>query len=249
MSNTMAPKFSRPAERSTGPMTVPTLVEKVHEHLLSMLVSMEIAPGARVPVDAVARSLSISPTPVREALNRLEAEGLVDKVPNVGYRASPPMTPRQIDDLFALRLLLEPYAAARAAEAMDEQGLRQLAEIRAEMAIIQRAETGVAYARFADGDATLHHLLAVGSGNLLIADTIERLHVHMHIFRFLYNTNAPEEAAAEHSRIIDAVLDRDAHRAEAAMREHLERSRVRMDVALSRISKPKRILASGRRGS
>jgi DNA-binding GntR family transcriptional regulator len=219
--------------RSSRPATGPTLVEWAHEHLLSMLLSRQIAPGARIGIDAVARKLDISQTPVREALSRLEAEKLVHKVTNVGYRASAQMTRQEVNDLYTLRLLIEPYAAARAAEAMTDESLHILSEMQRDMALIQ-VESGVAYARFAEADSVLHHLVATGSGNRLIADTIERLHVHLHIFRFLYSTNAPEQAAEEHRRIIEALLAHDPAAAEAAMRDHLEQSRVRMDEASSR---------------
>jgi DNA-binding GntR family transcriptional regulator len=218
--------------RSPRPPAGPTLVEWAHEHLLSMLLSRQIAPGARIGIDAVARKLGISQTPIREALSRLEAEKLVHKVPNVGYRASAQMTRDEVNDLYTLRLLIEPYAAARAAESMTDESLQILTGMQQDMAGIE-AGSGVAYARFAEADSVLHHLVATGSGNRLIADTIERLHVHLHIFRFLYSTNAPAEAAEEHRRIIDALLAHDPAAAEAAMRDHLERSRVRMDRASS----------------
>jgi DNA-binding GntR family transcriptional regulator len=228
-------RFSSPVDRPSGPLTVPTLVEKAHEHLVLMLMAMEIAPGARIPIDTVARSLGISQTPVREALSRLEAEGLVTKAPNVGYRASAQMTREEVNDLFVMRALIEPYAAARAAEGMPADIRRQIAEIGEEMAQIQQAGARVVYARFADADATLHRLVTEGSGNRLIAEAIERLHIHLHLFRFLYNTNAPEEAAREHGRIIEALLAGDPAGAEAAMRDHLENSRQRMDEALTRL--------------
>ena len=207
---------------------VPTLVTWAHEHLLAMLVSMEIAPGTRIGIDAVARKLGISQTPIREALSRLEAENLVIKVPNVGYHASARMTPSEVSDLFALRQLIEPYAAARAAESMTGETLRQLSALVEETDRIQ-AEIGLAYARFAKADAMLHNLIATASGNPLIADTIERLHMHLHIFRFLFNTNAPREAAQEHAGIIHALLARDPAAAEAAMRIHLDQSLARME--------------------
>jgi len=86
-----------------------------------------------------------------------------------------------------------------------------------------------AFARFAEADAKLHRLIATGSGNHLIAATIERLHSHLQIFRSLYRTNAPEQAAAEHQRIIEALIAHDPAAAEAAVRDHLERSKDRMD--------------------
>jgi DNA-binding FadR family transcriptional regulator len=84
--------------------------------------------------------------------------------------------------------------------------------------------------RFAEADARLHRLIADGSGNRLIADTIERLHAHLQIFRSLYRTNAPEEAAVEHRRLIAALAARDPEAAHAAMRDHLVASERRMEL-------------------
>ena len=67
------PLADDPAQRAAP---VP-LVAWAHEHLLSMLVSLEIAPGSRIGIDAVARKLGVSQTPIREALSQLEAEKLV----------------------------------------------------------------------------------------------------------------------------------------------------------------------------
>jgi DNA-binding GntR family transcriptional regulator len=231
MENPEGPASSLPTGyRSPSPAPVPTLVEWAHEHLLSMLVSGEIAPGTRVGIDAIARKLGISQTPIREALSRLEAEKLVVKVPNVGYHATTQMTPSEVSDLFVLRLLVEPYAAARAAEALDDAGIARLTQIAAE---IDRAgpETPVTYARFAETDATLHCLIAQASGNALIAETITRLHMHLHIFRFVFSAGGPEEAPEEHREIIRALLARDAVAAEAAMRTHLEQSHARIEKA------------------
>jgi len=80
-----------PASKVARPPVGPTLVEWAYEHLLSMLMSVQIAPGERIAIDTVARQLGISQTPIREALSQLEAEKLVYKMPNVGYRASPRM--------------------------------------------------------------------------------------------------------------------------------------------------------------
>ncbi|MEA3389424.1 MAG: GntR family transcriptional regulator [Pseudomonadota bacterium] len=224
---------SLPATEVPG-RTAPTLVERAYEHLLSMLMTVKIAPGERIPIDTVARQLGISQTPIREALSQLEAEKLVYKTTNVGYRASPQMTPEEVHDLYTLRLLIEPYAAARAAEHMDEETLSILQNIQADMdAVVERNEQ--AYARFAEADAQLHRLIAKGSGNRLIEETIERLHAHLQIFRSLYQhsaqPNAPEIAAREHQLIIAALLAHDPVAAEHSVRDHLSCSQRRMDHA------------------
>jgi len=222
----------RPAPKAERSPVGPTLVEWAYENLLSMLMTVQIAPGDRIAIDTVARQLGISQTPIREALSQLEAEKLVYKMPNVGYRASPQMTREEVQDLYALRLLIEPYAAARAAERMDDEALALLQEIDADMRIVEQDDRS--FARFAEADAKLHRLIATGSGNRLIAETIERLHAHLQIFRSLYSTNAPEEAAAEHQRIIEALMAHDAAAAEEAVRDHLQRSKDRMDRASAR---------------
>ena len=232
--------LSAPA-RSAARQPAPTMVEWAYEHLLAMLMTVQIEPGERIAIDKVARQLGISQTPVREALSQLEAERLVYKMPNVGYRASPRMTREEVQDLYTLRLLIEPYAAGRAAERMDEESLAMVQEIDRDMRGVAERDDR-AFARFAEADAKLHRLIATGSGNRLIAETIERLHAHLQIFRSLYSTNAPEEAAAEHQRIIDALLAHDSAAAEAAVREHLERSKDRMDrvsaIAAERVADP-----------
>lgn len=228
--------FSHADNPSPHPAPVPTLVEWAYEHLLSMLVSAEIAPGSRIGIDAVARKLGISQTPIREALSRLEAEKLVVKVPHVGYHATARMTPSEVSALFVLRALIEPYAAARAAERMDDQTSATLSDIAAEM---DQAgpEAPMTYARFAELDARLHCLIATASGNAVIAETITRLQMHLHIFRFLFSANAPIESVEEHLRITAALLARDPAAAETAMRDHLELSRIRIERASARIAR------------
>jgi DNA-binding GntR family transcriptional regulator len=210
----------------------PTMVELAYDHLLTMLMTLQIAPGERIAIDTVARRLNISQTPIREALSQLEAQKLVYKMPNIGYRASPQMTRAEVRDLYTLRQLIEPFAAARAAEAMTDETIAILREIDRDMSGVAEGDAR-AFSRFADADDRLHRLIATASGNRLIAETVERLHAHLHIFRVLFHTNAPVEAAAEHRAIIDALVAHDSDTAERAVREHLERSQERMDRALA----------------
>ena len=78
--------------------------------------SLRIVPDSRVTIDALARELGVSQTPIRDALNRMEADGLVVRVHHAGYRIPPQITRDRFEDMFEIRLLLEPAAARRAAE-------------------------------------------------------------------------------------------------------------------------------------
>jgi len=205
------------------------LASDVYEVILGQLMSLKIAPGARITVDALVRELNVSHTPIREALGRLEADGLVVKTHLIGYSAAPQLTRKQFDELYELRLLLEPHAAARAAKAMDQSSLATLTEVAESMA--RRSGPGderTRYNQFARQDADFHDRIIIGSGNELIRESLARLHTHFHIFRLLFHSRVTEEALEEHAQIMKALKSGDGEGAAAAMRRHIERSRDRL---------------------
>lgn len=205
-----------------------SLVELAYEQLLSMFVTLKIKPGSHISIEALARELKISQTPVREALTLLEAQKLAYKIPNVGFRAANLLSQDDIDALFEIRLMIEPTAAALAAERASDDMLKELTILAEDL---ERTASGneIAYAQFAEGDAKLHHLVATASGNRFLAEVIQGLHVHLHIFRFLYHTNSTQKAVTEHAVLIEALLARNPSAAETAMRKHLLGSRQRLD--------------------
>src|SRR5882757_9661789 len=96
------------------------LAEEVYRRIRADIMSLRLPPDTRVSVDSLARSLGVSQTPIREALSMLEAIGLVSKRHFVGYCTAPRMTRKALDEMFEIRLLLEPFAARRAAEKTDK---------------------------------------------------------------------------------------------------------------------------------
>lgn len=201
------------------------LGEEVYAVLFAQLMSLQIAPGARLTIDALARELGVSPTPVREALGRLEGEGLIQRTHLVGYRAAPQLSRRQFDELYELRLLLEPQAAARAAETISDAALAELASLGRQMTAGDGG--ALAYGRFAQLDKLFHDQIARAGGNSLIEDALARLHTHVHLFRLMYAANVTRGALAEHSAILASLERRDGPAAARAMRLHIERSRAR----------------------
>lgn len=220
-----------PGDAIRAPAFPKSLVETAYEHLLSLIVTMRIPPDGHIGIEGLARELKISQTPIREALNLLEAQKLAYKIPNVGFRAAPLLKRSEIRDLFELRLLVEPRAAAFAAQRSSDETLAALRDM--SQAMSRSVEGDVEYAQFAEGDARLHQLIGAASGNRFIAEMIESLHVHLHIFRFLYRTSAAVDAAQEHAALVAALLDRDPFAAEEAMRAHLIASRGRMERAVN----------------
>jgi len=210
-----------------------SLGEEVYGVLFAQIMSLQIAPGARITIDALARELGVSPTPVREALGRLEGEGLIHKTHLVGYRAAPQLSRRQFDDLYDLRLLLEPYAAAKAAENISDESLAELVAIGHEMTAGEH-DGPLAYGRFAQLDQRFHDEIARAGGNELVEEALDRLHTHVHLFRLMYHANVTQGALKEHAALIAALQDRDGPRAARLMRTHIERSRARFAARIDR---------------
>ena len=219
VSTSVAKPAQRKLQRAQG------FVEEVFGLIRADIMSLRIPPDTRISIDSLARELGVSQTPIREALSMLEAIGLVSKRHYVGYCSAPQLNRKQIDELYEVRLLIEPYAARCAAERMTDEDLKKLSELAHSM---EPGESRTSYDRFADQDSKLHDMIAIGSGNRLIQESLARLHAHLHIFRLRFHSEVTREAYAEHSKLIEALTRRNPAKAEAAMRAHIEKSYQRM---------------------
>ena len=229
------------------------LSDDIHDEIMELLLTHEIAPGENINIDALAKQLNVSRTPVREALARLESEDLVAKKPLRGYTATALLTADQVDDLFQFRALIEPWSAAQAAERHTQEDADA---IKAELARGQEyveLDVELAYAKMSEHDTRFHGLIAQVSGSDYARDAFERTHCHLHLFRLYQNRKTASEAAAErgdvefdqslfglyyqpatgflafqeHSRIAEAILAGDSERASTLMLAHIEDSRGR----------------------
>jgi DNA-binding GntR family transcriptional regulator len=204
------------------------LAEEAYDAIFARLMALRIAPGSRITVDNLARELNVSQTPIREALGRLEGEGLVIKTHLIGYSAAQQISRRRFDELYELRLLLEPEAAAKAGRHMDEPKLTELREVAGVMSRRQGGDERVRYSTFARLDAVFHDRILEYAGNDLIRQTLAHQHTHFHIFRLMFHSRVTEEALDEHEALLAAFSAGDGRAAKRAMREHIERSRDRL---------------------
>ncbi|HWS38461.1 MAG TPA: GntR family transcriptional regulator [Actinoplanes sp.] len=199
------------------------LSDDVHKSLKSLILDHRLAPDARLNIDALARELQVSPTPVREALARLESEGLVRKRPLAGYTVSPLLTRDEFNQMFDMRMVLEGPAARWAAEHATAE---QRAAVTTEAAT-PFPSAGREHTVFTARDARFHDLVAAGAANPLLRDAITRLHAHLHIHRLYFPYTETHTTLGEHSRVADAVGSGDPDAAEAAMLAHLAAARGR----------------------
>ncbi len=200
-------------------------VEEVFEIIRADIMSLAIPPDSRISIDNLARTLGVSQTPIREALSMLEAIGLVSKRHFVGYCSAPQLNRKQVDQLYEVRLLIEPFAAKCAAERMDDAAIAELAALARAMT---PGDSRDSYDAFADQDSELHDRIATGSGNPIIRESLARLHSHLHIFRLRFHSEVATEAVTEHAALIHAISARDPYAAGAAMHDHITRSYARI---------------------
>ncbi|MGW0231062.1 GntR family transcriptional regulator [Actinopolymorpha singaporensis] len=204
------------------------LAEGVYEALKEMIMDGVYNQGARINIDEAARALEVSQSPVREALVRLESEGLVIKEPFRGYSTAPLLSKAEFEDLFEFRFVVEPWAAARAAAAIDDDKAGLLTK---ELASTPSAPKGTSYQdyqRMASHDHRLHDLIQQLGGNVRMRAAFTRTHCHLHIIRLNYGAGMGSAALREHRALVSAITSGDADAAETAMRTHLEASRSRL---------------------
>ena len=193
----------------------------VYEIVTDMLMTHAFEPGARLKIEELARILGVSPTPVREALARVEADGLIVKQPGRSYTVAPLMGIEQVRELMELRLLVEPALAAKAAAQAEPNEIKELR--RAARAGGTGAKIITAAANRLDMvyDATFHAMVADLADNQMISDMLTRLRSHLHTFRLYYHACLHSVTKNEHLAVVEAIAKHDPDGAEEAMRVHL----------------------------
>ena len=235
------------------------LSDETYSRIRDMVLDHTIAPGERISIDGLARELDVSQTPVREALARLESETLVVKEPLRGYAATELLTLDQLKDLFEFRGVIEPWAAARAAMNITEEGCQKLREELDSGRKAEGLEVDEAYQAMSEHDARFHTLIAELSGSEFVKDAYVRTHCHLHLFR-LYTVlktwmNEAREGAEvvsdlfqlyyqpksgflafqEHTQIAEAVMSGNAEAASELMLGHIQNSLARFAPTMSAI--------------
>jgi DNA-binding GntR family transcriptional regulator len=209
------------------PLKRQMLAEHAYERLKELILDRHIAPDSWMAVDVLARDLGVSPTPIREAMGRLERDGLIRKMENGRYRTEPLLTRASFDQLYDVRLQLEPFAAESAAKYISNAELAVLRKIELSM---HAAPTGNVYAQFAQftaANAAFHELIAKAARNQFLYDAIYRLHSHHRLAQLYLHHGIVDAAPAleEHAAIVGALASRAARSACGLMRKHIERSR------------------------
>lgn len=197
-----------------------SLTETAHQVLRARVLSGELRPGAEFSESELADQLSMSKTPVREALGRLVAEGLIEAFPRRGYRVTP-VTVKDINDLFAIRAMTEGTAASMAALNLtpaDLDRLETLAEARYD------PSQGESVQSFVKANRDFHIAIAEGANNpRLLAMVAAFLDECTRLFYLgALSRDVNPETSNDHRRIVGVLRLRDPDQARAAIVEHSE---------------------------
>ena len=216
----MEPSISLPRPRSG-----PSLTEQTYDILLEAILSLDLRPGERLSVQRLSEQLGVSRTPVKEAFLRLEQDGLVSIVPKRGTFVSD-ITVEDVDEILEARILVESYAAGRAAVYLSQEGIAQ-AE-----AILHRMDQAYTSGQLLESEQIgdeFHGLLLSSMRNRRLAGFLQQLEIGYTRIRHYVTelTSRHSRSIEEHYRILAAVKVGDAGQATAEMSQHLSLGRDR----------------------
>ena len=204
------------------------LADDVHDVLVDMLMNHTLAPRSRLNIEVLAKTLGVSPTPVREALARVEAEGLIIKEPHRGYLVAPLISLDNLHSLIDFRLMIEPEAAAAAARRATPEQAARLQEL-ARSGGADDSNDPAVNRRGMVYDARFHDAVAELAGNPWLREGLVRLRSHLHMYRLYYHARQGAATNVEHEAIADAIATGDPEVAATAMRDHLHTAIKRLD--------------------
>ncbi len=196
-----------------------TLTDRVYESLREDILTNRLPPGTPLQEAAIARALEVSRGPVREALRRLAAEGLVDLVPRRGAVVSS-LSREEFLDAYRVREALEVLAIRLATPRLTEEDLQELERLHE--AMVQAAAANDLDAFFA-ANAAFHELFVDRSGNLILQDYYYPLVDQMRRYRLrsVSLRGGLLRSCDEHRAILDALRRRDAETAAQLLSEHI----------------------------
>jgi DNA-binding GntR family transcriptional regulator len=204
-------------------------VEKAYLAIRTDIVAGVLGIGAHLRAEPLAERLGLSRTPVREALRRLHAEGLVDIVPNYGAYVRG-WTRRDMEEVFELRIRLESYAAEMGAASLSESDIEVLDGLDQQMRAAAASGAPDRLNQIKELNARFHRIIIEGSMNRRLAAMMSSV-VETHLIARTFHSYSPDDlkrSMQHHSELVAAFRARDALWASCVMQSHLRAARQAM---------------------
>jgi len=200
-----------------------SLNQKAYAEIRRRILNGELSAETPLSEYQLAEELELSRTPVREAIKRLEREGLVQSIPSRGTFVAE-LTARDISEIYQVREQLEGFAARIAAETMSEESIKRLEE---EINVLNILASGNRLVEVVDSDIRLHKHIIASTQNSRLIELLGTLDDQMHRVRALFPQSPQwlEATLEQHTNIVEAIKAHDGLGAEKAMKAHLRAAR------------------------
>ena len=222
--------------------------DQAYAGILDLILHHDLRPGERTSVNLLAARLSIGRTPVKEAITRLQTEGLLSVVGRSGTMVNL-IGRKQAEQLFALRKVLEDFAAEEAVKNISREQLRNIRRLLAEMQVHSSDRDDIigSAANFVRANVAFHSLIVSAAGNSYLTRLYSQLQMHLQIVTYLvqrgYNPKAADRRQKEHEAIARALASRNVPRLKAALRTHSQTTETLIIASLNASSRTANVSA------
>ncbi len=199
------------------------LRDVVFQTLRQAILRGELKPGERLMEIHLAQKLGVSRTPVREAIRKLELEGLVEMIPRKGAIVSE-ITVSDLENVLEVRMALEELAVKRACKRITRRQLEELEQLSADF---ERALQGDDVGVYAQADVRFHDAIYLATGNIRLVQILNNLREQMYRYRmeYLKDHQAHKYLVQDHEEIVWALQHRDERTALEATKRHIARQK------------------------
>ncbi len=189
------------------------------------IATCEYAPGTFLSEELLVEELKISRTPIRDALGRLEQEGLLEIRPKKGIIVTP-LSIKDVTMIFEIRKLYEPYIIKNYGSALDEEALHKFYK---DFSLTNKSSEWFKDNQvFYSLDTAFHQMIVNACQNIYLCQNYELIQTHNERFRFMTGNLSPQrlkDTLQEHLAVIDACLEKKWEEASQSLTFHLEQSR------------------------
>ena len=195
------------------------LRDVVFNTLRQAIITGEFAPGERLMEISLANRLGVSRTPVREAIRKLELEGLVIMIPRKGAQVAK-ITEKNLRDVIEIRTVLEEFATVLACEQINQDGISELRQAHEDFVLaVEKGDL----LDIVDKDEIFHNTIFGATNNDRLITIINNLREQFYRYRMEYVKDIRQRSnlVEEHRKLLDAISNRDSVRAKELMRTHL----------------------------
>jgi DNA-binding GntR family transcriptional regulator len=216
----------RPLEAVEGPLRFATKSEAVYDEIRRRILRGILPPASLLNQDALAPELGVSVTPVREAMRRLEAEGLVQVHAHRSVIVSP-LNRSELSEIYDVRLQLDPHAAAVATTKASEDSLERIERM-------ARTEVSRDPLEQATINRAFHRAIYAESENMLLIEILDRLWERTDRYRIMLVSSEVDVKAVvrEHLEIVAAMRSRRSREVAKLIRAHVIKARASIESAL-----------------